>query len=218
MNRTAFRRAALGLAATLGMLAGASERAEAAFTFTMQQSGSNVVVTGSGTFNPLDLPKPLPDARSTSFVGPQSGTISVGGYQVDAYLGLGTSGPINFGPGVPGPALGTTASSSSGDPVYFSGARDVLLLPPGYAGGGLSNSMTFADQTFASLGITPGSYTWTFGTGRTEAVNLLLIGNVAAPEPAPVPEPASALPLGAGLLGLAALRRGNRRCDAWQNL
>jgi hypothetical protein len=76
MGRTGFRsRAALRLAATLGMIAGASGRAEAAFTFIMQQSGSNVAVTGGGTFNPLDLPNPLPGAPSTSFIGPQSETI-----------------------------------------------------------------------------------------------------------------------------------------------
>ena len=89
MGRTVFRgRAALGLAAALGTIAGASGRAEAAFTFIMQQSGSNVVVTGGGTFNPFDLPDPVPvvPAPSGAYVEPQEGTIAVGGDQLDEQL------------------------------------------------------------------------------------------------------------------------------------
>jgi hypothetical protein len=58
--------------------------------------------------------------------------------------------------------------------------------------------------TLDSLGITPGTYVRNWGSGAN-ADSLTL--QINSPGPVPVPEPGSALLLGAGLLGLAAVRR-----------
>jgi hypothetical protein len=116
----------------------------------------------------------------------------------DQYQGF--SGPLSFGPG------GITfANSNSGDAVtLISGMTSFsgLFVPQGYvSGGALSSSSTYNNATFASLGVTPGTYVWSWGQGANQRFTLI-IGGVG------VPDAGSTLPLlGFGLLGLAALRR-----------
>jgi hypothetical protein len=80
-----------------------------------------------------------------------------------------------------------------------------LLVPQGYmSGAALSDSMTFNNATFASLGVTPGTYVWSWGTGVNQNFTLQ-IGSVGVPG---VPDGGSTVSLfGCALLGLAALRR-----------
>jgi hypothetical protein len=60
--------------------------------------------------------------------------------------------------------------------------------------------MTFNNATFASLGVTPGTYEWTWGTGLANQNFTLQIGAV--------PDGGSTVSLlGFALVGLAALRR-----------
>ncbi len=49
------------------------------------------------------------------------------------------------------------------------------------SGAALSGQSTFASQTFSSLGLTTGSYTWTWGSGANTGSAVLTIG--AVPEP-----------------------------------
>jgi hypothetical protein len=70
-------------------------------------------------------------------------------------------------------------------------------VPPSYMSGSLlSDTSTYDNQTFVSLGVTPGTYEWTWGSGA-DADSFTL--DVPA-----VPEPASiallALPLGLFML------------------
>ena len=76
-------------------------------------------------------------------------------------------------------------------------------MPQGYvSGAALSDSMTFDNATFATLGVTPGTYVWSWGTGLMNQNFTLVIG------PAGVPDGGSTVSLlGFALLGLAALRR-----------
>ena len=75
-------------------------------------------------------------------------------------------------------------------------------MPEDYTSGDpLTNSMTFNNATFASLGVTPGTYTWTWGTGANQNFTLIIPRGT-------VPDGGSTVSLlGFGLLGLAAVRR-----------
>jgi len=78
----------------------------------------------------------------------------------------------------------------------------LLGVPLAYvSGSALSSSMEFANQTFASIGLRPGTYIWTWGQGRNADNLTVQIG------PAAVSEPASMLMVGIGLLALAAVRQ-----------
>ena len=98
------------------------------------------------------------------------------------------------------------ANSGSGDFVGIkcltAGPNGLLIVPQGYvSGAALSDSMTFNNATFASLGVTPGTYVWTWGTGLPNQNFTLQIGGW-------VPDGGSTVSLlGFALLGLVALRR-----------
>jgi VPDSG-CTERM motif len=75
-------------------------------------------------------------------------------------------------------------------------------VPTGYvSGAALSDDMTFNNATFASLGVTPGTYVWTWGDGANQRFTLI-IGGVGVPDGG-----WTVSLLGFGLLGLAAMRR-----------
>jgi hypothetical protein len=161
-----------------------------------------VVASGSGPIDLTGLNFGFPfsgflasirpfDAQITT--GPTSGT-------ADIYFGM-ISGPTSFGSGV----LLTFASSGSGDAVGSlleagGGGNDLLVVPQGYvSGNALLDSSTYNNATFASLGVTPGTYVWTWGAGMNQNFTLQ-IGSV--------PDVGSTVSLlGCALLGLAALRR-----------
>jgi hypothetical protein len=62
------------------------------------------------------------------------------------------------------------------------------------SGAKLSNTMTFTGETFTMLGVKPGTYTYTWGTGANADSLIVEIGAV--------PEPASLTLLAVGLAGL----------------
>jgi len=145
-----------------GALALSGSRAEANVIIDITQVGSNVVATGSGTINLTGLTfvgnifvgsgiiQPSSDAI---IEGPPSSTLHYDDYSV-------ISGPLSFGSGGP-----TFASSGSGD-IFGVLSPGNLAVPLGYTSGSLlSGTDTYSGQTFSSLGLTPGTYKWTWGTG-----------------------------------------------------
>jgi hypothetical protein len=79
----------------------------------------------------------------------------------------------------------------------------------GYASGApLSDTATYAGQSFATLGLTPGVYLYTFGSGTDADTFTVEVG-------APVPEPSTWAMMLVGFAGLSyAGWRGTRRTAA----
>ena len=176
-----------------------------AFTITLEQIGSNVVATGTGAINLTGLTLSGPGAGGLPLVQANNGIIQIGAANhpiSDAYSGF--TGPTNFGVGTQ-----FLANIGSGDfvaliqGIAFGGVGDVLFVPHGYVSGApLSDSMTFNNATFASLGVTPGTYVWTWGTTGLANQNFTLIIGRAG-----VPDGGTTVSLFSfALLGLAVLR------------
>jgi len=178
--------------------------AQASYIVTMTQQGTNVVATGSGTI----------DLSSLIFVGTGSGDEA----GVSGGLGIIVVGPVSFQPsdgygGYSGPvsfgSLGLlTASTGSGDRVGIDQDSGELFVPAGYVSGtALSSSSTWDNKDFASLGVTPGTYVWNWGSGPTADSFTLQIGAAAVPEPSTLA--LLALPLVFLLPARAKLNRRN---------
>jgi hypothetical protein len=155
--------------------------AQAGYTVTLQQVGPNVVATGSGAINLTGLTF----SQSTSLdpeIRPRIGLGRLQGCSIrtgatsssDSYFG-GPNGPTSFGTFV----LETVASSGSGDMVgiaafsLIEGEGIAVTVPMGYVSGtALSDSATYSGKTFATLGVTPGTYVWTWGPGANQNFTL----------------------------------------------
>ena len=114
------------------------------------------------------------------------------------------TGPANFGSG-----SDNFPVSGSGDLVGVDGFVEDLAVPAGYVSDSpLSDTSTYVSQTFSSLGATPGTYKWTWGTGANQNFTLV-IGTV-------VPEPSTwaMMLLGFAGLGFLGLRSAGRRRTA----
>jgi hypothetical protein len=174
----------------------------AGYVVNLSQTGGDVVAAGSGTINTVALTN-----QGVSGEGPG----------LDPAIGtalFGSSGPITYFGGVSGPdSFGgyvfAGATSGTGDLVGVEGVFDRLVLPYEYVSGSMLNSSAlWSGQTLNSLGLTLGTYTWTWGSGATADFFTMNIGVSS------VPEPSSLLLAGVGL-GFAALVSRVRRRSTW---
>jgi hypothetical protein len=139
---------------------------------------------------------------------------------IDVYTGL--TGPSSFGSG--GVEL---ANSGSGQIVGVAGSLlttsegvpiPILGVPVGYVSGSSlgTSTDTWDDATFASLGVTPGLYTWTWGSGKDkDSFKLVVAGPPAsafAADPPAVPETSTwaMMVIGFAGLGLAGCLSGSK--------
>ena len=185
------------VASTLCVLAAPSARA--AYVTTFEEIGSNVIEVGGGALDLTDLIR-VGGIFTKLFVTPNGPSYASGtkGDQGDIYEGP-LSGPANWGPGVT-----TFANSSSGDLVALNPSGAEIIVPDDYEfGDPLSETSTYLGASFASLGLTPGSYVYTWGTGDHADTFTL---NVVAGS---VPEPSTwaMMLIGFAGLGYAAVRR-----------
>ena len=171
-----------------------------AYTVTLEQVGSNVVANGSGAINLTGLTLVVSGALEPGVIVPNIGIIQIGGSLgnpfIDQYIGI--TGPTSFGNG-----YAFEANTNSGDFVGIFGLTGNIDVPQGYVSDTpLSDSMTFNHATLHSLGLTRGTYVWTWGTGLANQNFTLIIGRAG------VPDGGSTVSLvGCALLGLAAFRR-----------
>lgn len=176
--------------------------AQAGYIVTLTQQGSNVVANGSGSIDLTGLTF-LANSDHGAAIEPIAGIILAGPVvpipSFDEYLGF--TGPANFGGGSE-----TDASGGSGDLVGIAGAVNELVVPMGYVSGtALLDTATWDNQTFSSLGATPGTYVWSWGSGATADTFTLHIG-VAA-----VPEPSTLALLGFGIAAFSLIGFASRR-------
>jgi hypothetical protein len=155
--------------------------AQANYIVTLRQIGPDVVAIGSGTIDLTDLTllfsnDPTVNARMIPGFAQIVMGSTTGGNVSDFYTGF--SGPTNFGSGF----IITNASAGGGDSVslfnYPPFGANQLGVPTGYVSGNpLSDSDIYGGQTFSTLGVTPGTYVWTWGTGG-HADSFTLIASV----------------------------------------
>jgi len=198
-QQSALRRLAVTALVTIAS-AGTAVTAQAAYIVNATEIGGNVVFEGSGSIDlggwnyfKITNNSGGVKANQTVGVGPVVGT--------DVYRT-----PDNFsGPTIIGDGTGfTEPTSATGDTTRLDWLISEMYVPPGYVSeAALAGSATFTGQTFLTLGITPGTYEWTWGSGASADSYTLNVGAV--------PIPAAVWLFGSGLLGLVGVARRKAR-------
>jgi hypothetical protein len=167
--------------------------AQASVTIDIYQSGSDVITTETGTIDLTGLSF-LASGSQTPGLVPSIAEVLLGSSRNFDYY-TGAVGPSSFGPG----SKFVPASSASGDVSGVIGAHRIIVVPAGYVSGTfLSATDTCAGQSFSSVGLTPGTYTYTWSS---DSLTVLIS----------VPEPPSILPVVfAAVLGLGYAWRRRR--------
>lgn len=179
---------AMFMLASLALLLGGAGQARAELTITFSQAGPDVVANGVGSLNFLDL-----SFQGFDFNGPavdaSAGTVVLGptGSYADYYGAI--SGPTSFGSGGNVFAAFGTSTAPGGTGAGVDGATGQLLVPGGYgANDPFTVSATWTNTTISALGLTAGTYTWTWGSGANADSLVVIIPAVNA-----VPEPSTAV-------------------------
>ena len=166
--------------------------ASAPMVVTISEVGSNVVMSVSGTvdLSGLTLVSASVGPFGNGGLGISNATFVCGasGSSGSSYSGF-TSVPSNFG-------SGSGLPNSSGTGQAFGVMMDMappylLVVPSGYtSGANITSTQTFTGQTLSSLGLTNGTYTYTWSGGSIDVV-------VGGPAPTPTPTPSTGA-VGAG--------------------
>ena len=180
----------LAILAACALVVGGTVVAKASpYIVTFEQMGLNVVATGSGNIDLTGLTLSSLHSNFNAGINPPEAVVTLSSGASDTYIPTfsgppgGVSGP-GFGPGTgfPGP-LFEPATSSTGNLVSFSLTFSSLHVFEGYVSDAPlgTSTDTWDNATFTSLGLTSGTYEWTWGTGTDQ--NFTIVISSAVPEP-----------------------------------
>ena len=141
------------------------------FNVTISQVGNDVVWSGSGSFNLTALTSDGPSGTSAGYESDQAIWAIGPGAPVDTYIGTITY-PLTFGTN----AVPVTSASGSTFGILQGGSGRSLYVPSGYVSNtNISGTATYANTTIASAGLTPGTYTWSWGSGANASSLVMII-------------------------------------------
>ena len=196
--------APIALSAGLALLVANPPQSAQALTVNMLEVGNDVVMSGSGSLNLAALSGPIADFSPGPFIYPTAGSFLIGGASgIDVYFGDITF-PSDFGTGAG--VIGDGTGAPFGPVQLIFGFGQEIWVPSGYQSGApLNASAIFQGETLASLGVTPGIYSWTWGSGADADDLTLHVEQSIPPVPGPLPL------LGAGA-AFGWSRRLRKRC------
>jgi hypothetical protein len=151
-----------------------------AATITFTEVGPDVQASISGTLNTAGLASTV-GTTIKGQVNPASALAVVGDAAAsnsDRFSGI--TGPTSLGTG------NTTVFAFSGSGGHFgvdlsAAPNNLLIVPSGFVNGATSGNSTWTSHSFVTLGLTPGTYTYTWGSDS------LTIQIGPAPAPTAVP-------------------------------
>jgi K319L-like, PKD domain len=177
------RKRRLSIFLTFVLILLAAIPAQATIVITASEVGENVVFNLSGDVNLNSFATFAGSGTGFAAVGiePTTSNIAFGSGPIDIYTLSSRSGPSEFGPGADANATSTTGAAFGFFPYLYN--PPLIAVPQGSDGFGLAASITFESTTFASLGVNPGTYEWTWSTGGVSDNLILNIGPVTNTPP-----------------------------------
>ena len=155
--------------------------ASGAFVVTITQVGLDVVWTGSGGFNLTSLTSVGPTVITSGFAANQAiwiagADLTPPGATGQQYGGASLTYPTTFASGAQTGGPSSFTGSMFG--VLSGGASGrVITVPDGYVSGSIiSGSTTYANQTIAGMGLSGGTYTWSWGSAENASSLVMTIG------------------------------------------
>lgn len=175
-------------------------RAEASFVVTFLEDGGDVYAIGVGNLNYSDLVF-VGEESGPNFLDSAGGSLLLGPAPAKgarAYSG-GITGPATFGTGAFAAVDAGVSYTPDEGGGGIDGAAGLLYVPASYASDDpLTLFAVWTGVTFAKLGLTPGTFTWTWGTSNPDSLTVIVSA---------VPEPSSLGLLALGALALAGVAR-----------
>ena len=145
------------------------------FNIVLFESGPDVVLSGSGTLNLTDLTPRIATDTTVRYITPLFSRFSSGpinNWTGRFYTGTTISVPSNIGTGFQFNAT-TGSFSGSGLGVIYNpySTTNSLFVDSTYVSGDFMTTYTvWYNRSFSSMGLTPGTYTYSWGTGANYGI------------------------------------------------